>query len=239
MRLHFGHRQDYGNYMSIFIYIVSGLIISVAASVLNLMFLSQFQGRKAAAIGIRDYYFTKKKSIIFILALLASGLGGFLGKCYGSGLFDVLSKILMMNVLSFLGWIDFKKEIVPNSFLKRFLIVAVIWTLIKLAADFVSGNFFAGSIASPLLGVAVMFIPMFLSYLISHGGVGAGDVKLLAIVGGVLGFRSSYLLLMTAFIVAAVFSVVQMLRKKMTMKSYMPFVPFLAIAMGLMVILGI
>ncbi len=220
-------------------YVILSVCTSIFASIFSLLFLSGYQKREEAGISVKDYYFTVKKIRFFTLALLLSALGGFLQGLYGSSRIDVIGMIFIMNILPFLAWIDKKERIVPNSYLIRMLVVSVIYILAKIFVGLVSGSGVLSVISSALLGIAIMFIPMYLGHLISRGGVGAGDVKLLAVIGIFLGFRSSYMLLMVAFIVAAVFCLVQLIRKRITMKSHMPFVPFIAIGMFLMVYLGI
>jgi len=86
-----------------------------------------------------------------------------------------------------------------------------------------------GFTLSALLGGAVGFGLMLLPYLISRGGMGAGDVKLAGLIGMVVGFPQVLAALLVGIIiggVAAVFLLVARLRGR---KEAIPFGPFLAV----------
>lgn len=67
---------------------------------------------------------------------------------------------------------------------------------------------------------------------------GYGDSILIMIMGGFLGFWDILSLLTAAFLLAAVFSVIMLVRKKFNRKTAFPFVPFLMIAYTGGMILG-
>ena len=86
-----------------------------------------------------------------------------------------------------------------------------------------------GFTLSALLGGAIGFILMLLPYVISRGGMGAGDVKLAGLIGMVVGFPQVLVALLVGVIIGglvAVFLLVSRLRKR---KEAIPFGPFLAV----------
>ncbi|MBP3780194.1 MAG: prepilin peptidase [Selenomonas sp.] len=64
---------------------------------------------------------------------------------------------------------------------------------------------------------------------LSHGGLGLGDVKLLAALGPWLGWQNIILCLLLASCLGAVYGGVLLLRGKMTRQGVLPFGPFLAL----------
>lgn len=68
-------------------------------------------------------------------------------------------------------------------------------------------------------------------YIVSKGRwIGLGDIKLIFILGFLLGYPMGYLVLVTAVWLAAIFSIALLLAKKATAKTEIPFGSFLSIA---------
>ena len=79
----------------------------------------------------------------------------------------------------------------------------------------------------------IFFSLFFLFYLLTRGGIGAGDAKLALLIGlsvGIFPHNYLFLILMGSFIIAALYSLVLMARKQVTLKSKIPFGPFLLIS---------
>lgn len=96
----------------------------------------------------------------------------------------------------------------------------------------VTVGWFCGSGIHPLLsvtgaGVGLIFL---LASRVTEESFGYGDSILILIMGGFLGFWNILSLLTAAFLMAAVFSVIMLIRKRFSRKSAFPFVPFLMIA---------
>jgi Flp pilus assembly protein protease CpaA len=84
--------------------------------------------------------------------------------------------------------------------LAAFLVLKMVW-----------GNAGVGGIANNLEALAVAFCLMFVVYLL--GGIGAGDVKLLGVVGGFAGMESIKLILVLSFVFGAVYGVAVLCRR--------------------------
>nr|WP_294492839.1 A24 family peptidase [uncultured Mediterraneibacter sp.] len=82
-------------------------------------------------------------------------------------------------------------------------------------------------------------IVFFLTSRFTEESFGYGDSILILIMGSFLGFWNILSLLMAAFLMAAVFSVFMLVKKKFSRKSAFPFVPFLMIAYSGGMLLGI
>lgn len=134
--------------------------------------------------------------------------------------------------------IDLEQGLVLNS-------VIIVGIVLAFAFSFFWGGFEdfwpkigPGITLSALLGGTVGFLLMLLPYLISRGGMGAGDVKLAGFIGLVVGFPQVLAALLVGIIIGgivAIFLLVSRLRKR---KEAIPFGPFLAVGAMVALIWG-
>ena len=89
-----------------------------------------------------------------------------------------------------------------------------------------------------LLGGVGMLAVLGLCRLISRGGVGMGDVKLLSAMGFLLGLYGSICVLLYAQLAALVCAVILLVSRKATWKDTLPFAPFFTAGFLLCLILG-
>lgn len=80
-----------------------------------------------------------------------------------------------------------------------------------------------------LAGVLAGAGPLLLAAVIVHSGVGMGDVKLMAVVGLLLGFPAAMTALMVAVLLAGTVSVAGLMTKRLRRKQAIPLGPFLAL----------
>ena len=76
-------------------------------------------------------------------------------------------------------------------------------------------------------------------YFITRGGVGMGDVKLFFVAGLYLGSGGIMAVIVTTVFSSAVYSIVQLVRKKAKLKDEIAFAPFVWIGRILAMALGI
>ncbi|MCY4380171.1 MAG: prepilin peptidase [Proteobacteria bacterium] len=132
---------------------------------------------------------------------------------------------LFFYVLLVGSFIDFRLKIIPNILTVGLIVTAPIWIFIHPEL----------SASSSLLGILLGgLIPLSISliYRILRGrdGLGLGDVKLLAGMGGWLGYQSIIPTLFTASIVGSVLGITQIIlsRGKLGSQTEIPFGPYLA-----------
>ena len=91
----------------------------------------------------------------------------------------VITMIVIVSILLVISIIDFKIKIIPNQ-LNVLLFISGIW----------SGFVFQEvTFLSRFLGVFSVSIPMFMLAILCSGGLGGGDVKLMAASGVLLGIK--------------------------------------------------
>ena len=87
---------------------------------------------------------------------------------------------------------------------------------------------FGVPIGASVFGAFMGTVPMLAIYLVSRGGMGAGDVKLSGMIGVFLGWRLTALALFLSFLSGAVVGMGLVIIGKKGRKDAIPFVPFLA-----------
>ena len=84
-----------------------------------------------------------------------------------------------------------------------------------------------------IIGVLVTGTPLLLLDLILPGAFGGGDIKLLAIAGGLLGWRGGLLALCAGFLSGGLYSAVMLVLGKIKRKDKFAFGPFLCIGIAI------
>lgn len=151
-----------------------------------------------------------------ILVSVAAGL-------YGAWLFPVPSRdfftfSLLNCCLLSMSVTDLRGRYIPDDATVFFGLVFLLFQLSALSLP---------SLLNSLLGAAAGGAILGLPHLIRKDSVGLGDVKLLAVCGLMTGFPSIFYVLTRALVFMALFSIVQLLRKKLALRSQVPLVPFL------------
>lgn len=125
---------------------------------------------------------------------------------------------------------DFKHKIIPDAFVFGFAGVALLY---RIALTFLSD--FSYPVLADLAAGLVFFIPFFLLWFLSRGKwMGLGDGKLVLGIGWLLGFGGGISAIILGFWLGALVGIVLMSvprlhhgRSALTMKSEIPFGPFL------------
>ncbi len=177
-----------------------------------------FQGGKCRSCG-------KKISWQYPLVEIATGLIFALVALYNFNFIVTCYLLLVFCFLIIIFVYDLKNYIIPDQIIYPAILVAGIWQLVS--GIFIQNtkyeilNTFFASIIAGLFFLAIV--------LISRGRwMGVGDVKLAIFMGLVLGWPKILAAIFLAFLVGALASIVLMIFKKKTLKSEIPFGPFLA-----------
>ena len=119
---------------------------------------------------------------------------------------------------------DWKTRKVPNLLVLAMLGVWGAIAVLYILLDFGGAM---GFLAASLIGGAVGGGFFLVVYLVSRKGLGGGDVKLMAAMGLFLTFRNLLGMLFFSSMLTALVSAVLLLTKRATMRTAIPFVPFL------------
>jgi leader peptidase (prepilin peptidase)/N-methyltransferase len=118
---------------------------------------------------------------------------------------------------------DYQTYIIPDEVLIFFSIILVIEIIIKNGI---------GSIGTILLNAIISFAIMFLlkkigDFMFKKESMGGGDIKLMAIIGAVLGWKMSIITIFLSSFIGLPFSLIYLYKNK---TNVIPFGPFLSVA---------
>ncbi|MDO4326548.1 MAG: A24 family peptidase [bacterium] len=127
---------------------------------------------------------------------------------------------LFYSILLFAAIVDFDSMYIPDSVHFVILLLAVLSFFDPLSP----------SLMSRLMGAVTAGGFLMLLSLISHGGVGFGDIKLLFSAGFLLGFSKNIMSLLLGYSLAGSFCVFLLFFQKLDRKTAIPMAPFFAIS---------
>ena len=130
----------------------------------------------------------------------------------------------MMTGLFLIAWIDARKRMIPNKWLLLLTGIKVMF----LVAEYVLGkenwqSICSDSIKGFIIGGGILFF----CYWLTAGRIGAGDVKLFAVLGFYLGAEEIYYAMFFSILSAAIYCMNKMLHKNLERNWEIPFAPFI------------
>ena len=177
----------------------------------------------------------KKRIIVFLLSAIPAAGCCIWWHWIGFSLMKTAGYLALLYFLPYLAWVDGKQRIVPGNILK--------WMFFFRLSVLVAGVFcYRGAgmelVLSALGGLFAGGGIMLLAYVISRKGVGAGDVKLMAVVGLYMGSANIYAVLLLSFFLAAAYGVAGMLLHKIRLKDEIACLSFAAAACLCIMLIG-
>ena len=163
-------------------------------------------------------FFELLTAILFLISYLIFGLN-----------MKFVIAITFISILIIISISDIKYYIIPDEV----LIVGVILILIEYIINmFINDLSFIDAFVTPLLNALGSFIGLYLfklmgDYMFKKESLGGGDIKLMFLIGLVLGFDMSIVTLFIAAFVALPLSIIDLLKKD---SNVLPFGPYLSIA---------
>ena len=133
---------------------------------------------------------------------------------------------ITISALVVITIIDLKHQIIPDCI-----------TLPGIAFGFAAGtnlNGFLASFSGFLLGGGLFYILA----VASKGGMGGGDIKLIAGLGALLGWQEVLLIIFLGALLGTIYSLPLLLAGKKGRKSLIPFGPFISVATGITIFSG-
>jgi prepilin signal peptidase PulO-like enzyme (type II secretory pathway) len=172
----------------------------------------------------------KKISIQYPLIELGTGLL-FLLVFWHFGLELIFGFWILISIFLIIIFVyDLKHYIIPDKIIYPAIIIAMIFRLFTGYGLLVTGYLLSAFIAA---GFFLLIV------LISRGKwMGVGDIKLAFLIGLLLGYPNTLLALFLAFLIGAIIGVGLIGLKKKTIKSELPFGPFLILGIYLALFFG-
>ena len=138
---------------------------------------------------------------------------------------DFVFYAIIFSILIVISFIDLHHQIIPDSLNILILIIAIIYKTLQFTLYGVSLN-----LIKSLLGLIIPSIVFLLIIIISKGGMGGGDMKLIGVLGFILGLKKIALTMFLSFIFGAIISIFLLLFKIKGRKDPIPFGPFISLA---------
>jgi len=145
---------------------------------------------------------------------------------------DTLLTIWALPVYAYFIWlsvvlsiVDFRELRLPNKYVYPAYVIVALGLALPAAVDN-HWDAFGTAMICALVGLAIFM----LMHVVYPSGLGMGDVKLAGIIGMITGWISwgtSLVALMLAFFLSAIVSIVLLATRRATMKSALPFGPFM------------
>ena len=127
----------------------------------------------------------------------------------------LVTVIVIFGILLLISIVDFKIHMIPDQ-LTMLLFLAGIWSSFVFQKITITGRVF---------GIFVVSIPFFIIAVLSSGGLGGGDIKLMAASGVLLG--------VTGNVFAACFGLFLLLTKRIGYKECFALGPFLCLGIAI------
>lgn len=148
---------------------------------------------------------------IFLLSLTKFGLS-----------IDFLFYIILFSILVVISGIDYHYQIIPDTLVLAIFVVGI---GLKLANLLSYGQ--ALYILNSLLGLLIGGGFLLIVAIVSRGGMGGGDIKLMAALGFWIGWKYAILSLLLSFIIGGILSLGLLITKVKSRGEFIPFGPFL------------
>ncbi len=173
----------------------------------------------------------RKEGTIVSFPVIATGILTFLGWfiiCINGQIYRSIIELSLVFFLvcgmAVLNVIDIEKHIIPNLVLKVMLLFWSVIVGITIILDTGAGITLAcQALAGGIMGGTVFF----LCYVLSGKRLGAGDVKLVFVMGLYLTGQRIMGALLYGVLLCCIYSIVQLCRKKIGFKDGVPMTPFL------------
>ena len=143
-----------------------------------------------------------------------------------------LNPILFFGAVSFFSSLivisvyDIYHKIIPDAFSYFIAAISFVYAFVASALFFGRGFF----IQAILSGAALVFVFFAMAFLSREKWMGYGDVKLVFSLGLFLGPAGAFFAFLFSFWIGAIFGIIVLfLSKKFSLKSQIPFAPFLAL----------
>lgn len=138
---------------------------------------------------------------------------------------DFFFYAIIFSILIVIAFIDFKQMLIPDILVLCILVTTIVYKLAKYIIYHESPQLL-DSIGGLVLS-AFLFIVFIL---VSRGGMGTGDVTLIASLGLILGIKNIFLTIFLSFIIGAILSIFLLMTKIKGRKDSIPFGPFIILA---------
>lgn len=192
--------------------------------------------------GTYDLNFVLKKSVIvsksvlclsFVSAVVAFLTGWLKWKSYGAA--EMVLNILLLGCMGVTAVTDWKKHVIPNRLLA---VMAALWVVVVTVGMLLDASESMQLLFQSVFGGLMGGIIFFVSYLLVKKQLGAGDVKLAAVMGLYLTSQRALTAYLLGTVICCVYSLILVARKKLGWKDGVALAPFLMLGVWLTLLIA-
>jgi leader peptidase (prepilin peptidase)/N-methyltransferase len=136
--------------------------------------------------------------------------------------FELLTFLIFISLLIPISFIDLKTTLIPDS-------IAIPGITLGLALSIFRGLALISAVGAALGAILILTIIIVGKAVYKQDVMGYGDIRLAAMIGAFVGWAGVLLTIMIGSFLGATYGLIQIKRGKLTMKSQIPFGPYLAI----------
>jgi len=150
---------------------------------------------------------------------------------FGLGLEGIVA-LFLLCLLLVVALVDLDHRRIPNPLVAAGLAVGVLFHLVAVAGSYLDLPYFAWETGwqQGVLGFLAGGIIMLVIYLASRGGMGGGDLKLIAMIGLFVGVKGVVLVLLLSILAGGVFALALLITGRKGRRDSIPFGPFISLA---------
>lgn len=135
---------------------------------------------------------------------------------------DFLYFSIIISTLLVISIIDYYHQIIPDNLLAFIIIITILYRFVIYFTYETSISLMDSIIGFLAAGLLFLIIA-----LVSNGGMGGGDIKLIALLGFILGLKRIILNILLSFIIGATVSILLLVSGRKNRKDAIPFGPFI------------
>jgi leader peptidase (prepilin peptidase)/N-methyltransferase len=129
-----------------------------------------------------------------------------------------IQMIFLTTILSIISIIDLRYKIIPNKIIAIIFMFGVLFNIINKTV----------TVGNMITGFFIISIPLLIMSIVLKGSMGGGDIKLMAVAGAFLGWKSIIVAFLIGSIIASITSIILIFLRKIKRTDMIPYGPFLS-----------
>ncbi len=163
-----------------------------------------------------------KNVILFTVFLLCDCMTLYRITSGGCKIYTALSSVMLVNFMFIIAQTDIRRRIIPNRYLAFLMVLRTVF----LFFPFGNTGMTVYTAVDAAAGITAGFLITLIMSLLSKKGLGAGDIKMFAVMGYFAGLSGILDILLYTCMFCFLFSVIFLVMKKCSLKSSIPMAPF-------------
>ncbi len=150
--------------------------------------------------------------------------------------YSIIKGLFLLIILNYLALIDLYQKRIPNRILVHLLVITTVLTCLELTSGQIQ---LLTYLPSMLITVMLTGGSFLIVYILTKGALGAGDVKLMFVLGFSLEQQSALTAMVYALLLSALAGLILIIFKRKSTKAALPFAPFVLLGTCLTLLLGV